>query len=77
MQYAIARGVFTSLKWFWLAFLAVFAVTYAANVAPLPFKQVTHQFYDSTFGMLFLPGLHLTLRCSRWARWPCSRCSPG
>src|SRR5579875_1538027 len=61
MQYAIARGVFTSLKWFWLAFLAVFAVTYAANVAPLPFKQVTHQFYDSTFGMLFLPGLHLTL----------------
>src|SRR5579875_2439438 len=61
MQYAIARGVFTSLKWLWLAIFAVFVVTYAANIAPLPFKQVASQFYDSTFGMLFLPGLHLTL----------------
>jgi hypothetical protein len=61
MRYAIAGGIFTTLKWFWLAFLAVFAATYAANVAPQPFKQVTSQFYDSTFGWLFLPGLHLTV----------------
>ncbi len=61
MRYAIARATFNTMKWLWLAFLAIFAVTYAANIAPLPFKQVTSQFYDSTFGMLFLPGLHRTL----------------
>src|SRR5579885_768896 len=61
MQYAIARGLFTSLKWFWLAFLTAFLASYAANIAPLPFQQVAGQFYESTFGILFLPGLHLTL----------------
>ena len=61
MWYTTARAIFNVMKWFWLVVVASFLFTYAANIAPLPFKQVTSQFYNSTFGMAFRPGLHLAL----------------
>ncbi len=58
------RTILKVLGWVWVILIFPFAWTIIQVIGPLSRKGFPQNLYDSTLGVLFLPGLPIILMCS-------------